>query len=87
MGVGAQKGVIKFNYKTKGLERFQEAVDKYGVTALFEDVLPAGEHAINVFIDKTLDAGMGIPNARTIKVNPEFLNNKKFKCSCKHYWS
>ena len=76
MGVGAQKGVIKFNYKTKGLERFQEAVDKYGVTALFEDVLPAGEHAINVFIDKTLDAGMGIPNARTIKVNPEFLNNK-----------
>ena len=74
----AQKGTVKFNYKTEGLERFQDAADTYGVTALFEDLLPAGEHVIDVSIDITLGPStwMRNPDARTINVNPDFLNNQ-----------
>ncbi|MFA0813968.1 hypothetical protein, partial [Microbulbifer epialgicus] len=76
--VFAQKAIVKFNYKTGGLEKFQEAAEKYGVIALFEDVLPAGVHVIDVSIDSTLDSSTGMenPNARTLLVNPDFLKDQ-----------
>ncbi|MGD8177454.1 hypothetical protein, partial [Marinimicrobium sp. ARAG 43.8] len=70
-----EEGMVEFNYKTDGLEKFQEAVEKYDVTNLFKQVLPPGKHVINVSIDPSLgsDVGMHNPDASAILVNPDYL--------------
>lgn len=48
------------------------------MTELFEEVLPSGEHIIEVSIDASLSGskvGMRNPSAGVIKVNPDFLAN------------
>ena len=70
------KATIRFIYKTDGLKKFQEAEEKFKVTGLFEKKFLPGEHEIKVLIDPTLEAdgaGMSVPNAHTILVNPHYL--------------
>ena len=58
-----------------GLDKFAQAVEKYGVDGLFADVLPEGTHNIDVSIDPTLpdNVEMRTPNASTMLVNPAHL--------------
>jgi len=65
---------IGFNFETEGLERFQLAVDEFGIEEMFKEILPAGEHVIDVRIDASINEMSYRGSA--ILVNPDFVSNR-----------
>jgi len=69
------KAEINFSYDSDGLERFQEALEKYDVTGLFENVLPEGQYTINIVLDGGVEA-MQTASGSEIRVNPNYLSSR-----------